>query len=148
MESFIKNSLDKALEKLLKSDAQLLYNDVNERSISHRLACYLEPFFPDWNVDCEYNREHDDPKRLEIPKRKILSDDTHATTVFPDIIVHKRNTNDNLLVIEMKKTTSNVTDDHDSNKLKAFKSQLGYKFAVFLKLRTGGCAEIETLDWK
>ena len=61
METLVKKALKEALDQLLRADAELLNNDVNERSISHRLACYLEPLFPGWNVDCEYNRKHDDP---------------------------------------------------------------------------------------
>lgn len=148
METLVKKALKEALDQLLRADAELLNNDVNERSISHRLACYLEPLFPGWNVDCEYNRKHDDPKRLDITRHHVLSDDTQATTVFPDIIVHRRNTDENLLVIEMKKTTSKEGDDHDFNKLKAFKSQLGYKFAVFLKLSTGEHTGVESLEWR
>lgn len=147
MEQLIKNAVDEALGQLLRADSDILKMDINERSISHRLAGYLEPFFPGWNVDCEYNRNHDDPKRLNIPRRNIDSDDIQATTVFPDIIVHKRGTDDNLLVIEMKKTTSKENDDYDFGKLKAFKDQLKYQYALFIKVKTGGQADIETCDW-
>ena len=99
-----------ALDKLLELDHYLLNNNVNERSISHRLACHLGPLFSQWDVDCEYNRNHDDPKRLEIQRRDVRSDDLKATTVYPDIIVHQRNTDENLLVVEMKKTTSQEDD--------------------------------------
>ncbi|OPY73399.1 MAG: hypothetical protein A4E62_00524 [Syntrophorhabdus sp. PtaU1.Bin002] len=115
----------------------ILQLDINERTISHRLAIYPEPHFPGWNVDCEYNRDHDDVKRLDIKRRNVTSDDTQATTVFPDIIVHRRGTDQNLLVIEMKKTTSLEGDDYDYGKLLAFKKHLGYSFAIFLKVRTG-----------
>jgi hypothetical protein len=148
MESeMVKEAVNAALDKLLKLDRYLLSNDVNERSISHRLAIYLEPSFPGWNIDCEYNRNHDNPKRLEIPRRNVNSDDIQATTVFPDIIVHKRNTDQNLLVIEMKKTTSQEEDRYDLHKLEAFKEQLGYKYSVFLKLKIEEKPGIDTLEW-
>lgn len=147
MKEKIERSLNEALDDLLEKDAYILRVDANERTISHRLAGYLEPHFDGWNVDCEYNRNHDDPKRLEIPRRKVLNEDTHARTVFPDIIVHKRNTNENLLVIEIKKTTSQESDDFDLHKLDAFKKQLGYKFAVFVKVRTNAVPEIDTINW-
>lgn len=127
------------------ADGQLLMNDANERSISHRLAIYIETHFPSWNVDCEYNRSHDDPKRLNIPSRDTSSDDLHARTVYPDIIVHRRNTDDNLLVVEIKKTTSIEDDGYDLGKLRAFKSELGYEFAVFIKLQTDGQSGYEEL---
>ncbi|UTW60235.1 hypothetical protein KFE96_07955 [Kordiimonas sp. SCSIO 12603] len=145
-ENKIKGAVNKALEQLLDSDQYLLSNDVNERSISHRLAIYLEPLFPEWHVDCEYNKNHDDPKRLRIPRRKIVSADTQATTVYPDIIVHKRNTDKNLLVIEMKKTSNQEDDIYDLHKLKAFKEQLGYEYSIFLKLKVGATVS-QRLFW-
>ena len=147
MKDEIAQALNQALGALLARDAEILKADVNERTISHRLAGYLEPYFSGWNVDCEYNRNHDDPKRLKIPRRKVPNDDTQARTVFPDIIVHKRGTDENLLVIEMKKTTSQETDDFDLHKLKAFRDQLGYKYAVFVKVRTDAEPAIETINW-
>lgn len=147
MKEEIERALNEALGALLENDAHILRTDANERTISHRLAGYLEPYFRGWNVDCEYNRNHDDPKRLEIPRRNIPNDDTQARTVFPDIIVHRRNTAENLLVIEMKKTTSQETDDFDLLKLDAFKNQLGYKFAVFVKVRTNVEPAVEAINW-
>lgn len=147
MKDQIEKALNEALHMLLERDADILRVDINERTISHRLAGYLEPFFKNWNVDCEYNRNHDDPKRLKIPRRNVRSDDTQASTVFPDMIIHKRGTDENLLVIEMKKTSSQEKDDFDLQKLNAFKGQLGYQFAVFIKLRTNGEAAIEEIKW-
>jgi len=132
---------------LLRSDSDILTMDVNERSISHRLAIYLEKYFPGWNVDCEYNRDHDDPKRLNIQRRNIRSDDTQATTVYPDIIIHRRGTKENYVVIEMKKTSSQESDEHDLGKLDAFKTQLGYKHAIFIKISTGNIPSIESVQW-
>jgi len=148
MKEFIESAVNDAIAQLLQADSEILIMDVNERSISHRLAIYLEPHFTGWNVDCEYNRNHDDPKRLEIQRRNIESDDTEATTVYPDIIVHKRGTNENLVVIEMKKTTSREEDTYDLGKLDAFKGQLGYKFAIFIKVKTGGEAGIKEFKWR
>jgi hypothetical protein len=147
MKEKIEQALNKALGALLERDVDILRADVNERTISHRVAGYLEPYFSGWNVDCEYNRNHDDSKRLKIRRRQVPNDDTQAQTVFPDIIVHKRGTDENLLVIEMKKTTSQETDDLDLHKLKAFRDQLGYKFAVFAKVRTNAEPAIETINW-
>ncbi len=147
MRELVESALNQAINRLLIADADILIMDVNERTISHRLANYLEPHFPGWNVDCEYNRNHDDPKRVDIRRRNIESDDTQATTVFPDIIVHKRGTTDNLVVIEMKKTTSAENDKYDLGKLDAFKYQLGYKFAIFIKVKTGGTFGVERVEW-
>ena len=118
-ESFVKESINKSLERLLLEDTDILEVDINERTITHRLAIYLESFFPEWNVDCEYNRDHYDPKRLNIEPRNLKSNDIKATTVYPDIIVHKRKTEDNLLVIEFKKVNNGEDEKYDLNKLHA-----------------------------
>lgn len=148
IEDKMRNAVDLAINKLLERDIFLLQNDVNERSISHKLGCYLQELFPDWQVDCEYNRNHEDPKRLKLPIESILSDDTDAQTVFPDIIIHKRNTDENLLVIEIKKSSSTKRGDRDLQKLHAFKNQLGYKCALFLKFKTNQLGvEVEEKRW-
>jgi hypothetical protein len=143
----IEKAIIAALDLLLRADADILEIDINERTISHIFANYLKSHFPGWNVDCEYNRNHDDPKRLNIQRRNVTSDDTQATTVYPDIIVHRRGTDQNLLVIEMKKTTNQESDDYDLGKLRAFKQQLGYRFAVFIKVKTDGVVGIDRVQW-
>ncbi len=95
-----------ALQELLERDAYLLRHNLNERSISHRLASHLQRRLEGWDVDCEDNRNHDDPKTLPLPRETVDSDDTEARTVFPDIIVHRRGSDENLLVIELKKSTN------------------------------------------
>src|SRR5258708_2030866 len=136
----VKEKVTAAIEVLYQRDTYLLQTDVNERSISHKLASYLQEAFSDWDVDCEYNRNHDDPellKRLQISAEDVSPDDVQARTVFPDIIVHHRGTSDNLLVIEIKKTTNQLSDDFDKQKLREFKRQLGYCYALFLRFQTG-----------
>lgn len=89
-------------------------------------------------MDCEYNRDRHDPKRLDLPPRHdISSDDLHAKTVFPDIIIHHRGTDENFVVIEVKKSSNPEGDEWDLRKLKAFKEQLGYQMAIFVYFRTG-----------
>src|ERR1041384_2959621 len=127
-----------AINVLFDRDAFLLQNNVNERSISHKLAEYLQSEFEDWNVDCEYNRNHDARKEIYLQGEAGSLNDTDARTVFPDIIVHRRNTDDNLLVIEIKKSTSTVSSDFDKRKLQAFTSApFYYQFGLFLRFTTG-----------
>jgi hypothetical protein len=127
-----------AAECLLEHDSYLLTCDLNERSVTHKFAEHLQREFPDWNVDCEYNRDHYDPKRLKLPSRHdISSDDLDAKTVFPDIIIHRRGTDENVVVIEVKKSTNPESDDWDIRKLAAFRNQLGYRVALFFRFRTG-----------
>ena len=98
--------LDAAAE-LLTQDRHLLECDANERSITHKFAEHLQRRFPDWHVDCEYDRDGHDVKRLTLAGRfNIKCDDVSATTVYPDIIIHSRGTCENLAVIEVKKSTN------------------------------------------
>jgi hypothetical protein len=126
-----------ALDTLLEQDGFLLFADVNERSITHRLAMYLQSLFPEWNVDCEYNRDGHDPKELDLPVSGANEYDTDATTVYPDIIVHKRDSQNNLLVIEAKKSTSSRRDiQFDLVKLEQYRRQLRYEHALFVEFVT------------
>lgn len=104
--------------------------------MTHKFAEYLQSEFPDWNVDCEYNRCGDVPKRLQLMVAAIPSDDEDDQTVFPDIIVHHRGQPENLLVIEAKR--SGNKSDTDRKKLAAFKSDERYRydFAVILRFNT------------
>ena len=134
----VKRRLEWALDRLYEEDSCLLALDANERSITHRLGMYLQEAFPNWDVDCEYNRKGHDPEKLRLQEQQITSGNTDGDTVFPDIIVHHRTkTHDNLLVVEVKKTTSTASDDRDIQKLDAFRSELKYCYAVFLKLHIG-----------
>ncbi len=121
--------IENAYRKFLKRDLHLLEVNANERSITHRFAIYLEEEFPDYHVDCEYNRNGLDIKRLNF-KKTICSDDTDGTTVYPDIIIHLRGTDNNFIVIEAKKINNN---GNDKGKLKAYKKNLKYKHAFFIK---------------
>jgi hypothetical protein len=128
---------------LPRNPAYLFETDVNERSISHKFASYLQEEFEGWDVDCEYNRDHDDPKLLKLLKVSTLGvkpDDVQARTVYPDIIVHLRGTEDNLIVIEIKKTSNQLSNDFDIQKLEEYKRQWGYIYALFLRFNTGGNA--------
>jgi hypothetical protein len=123
-----------ALRMLLQRDANLLQRDVNERAISHRFACYLQELLPNWDVDCEYNRDRDEAKRLGLPVGSVSTDSLEARTVYPDVVVHRRGTDHNLLVIEMKKAGNAQADNHDWQKLRAFTEQLGYRYALFVRI--------------
>jgi len=129
------NRIKIAYNNLIKKDGYLLKVDANERSITHRLAIYLEEVFPEYDVDCEYNRDGFDPKRLIGYKKKIYSDDTNSAAVFPDIIIHHRGKRENVIVIEAKKLSN--TDESDKEKLCLYKKEHLYKHAYFVKFPVG-----------
>lgn len=145
----VEQKLKDAIKLFEDQDKYLLTEDINERSITHKLAEYLKQQFQGWDVDCEYNRNVGQVKKLENLEKEIkknqsaesLARDTQGRTVFPDIIVHKRGRGHedkgNLLVIEVKKSSSSVSEEHDLKKLQGYKEELGYQYAVFLKAEVG-----------
>ena len=133
-----------ALSMLVERDRHLLDVDVHERSITTHLREYLGKLFPEWNVDGEYNRHGDDIKRLKEFYRNCTGvESPKDSDVVPDIIVHKRGKPCNLLVVEVKKTTSKGSNKADICKLKAFKKdpRFSYSHALFLKIRVGDESE-------
>lgn len=143
----VKRKVRASIDMLLNADRHLFEVDANERAITHKLAEHLKGRFRGWDVDCEYNRNQDMPKLLNLPIRNGSSRDTNARTVYPDIVVHRRNTENNLLVIEVKKTSSRVSDETDLAKLGAFVKQLGYRHAVFVKFHVGCQKRGFTQNW-
>lgn len=135
---------DKEIEQLVKialknvldsSDSWLIKKNLSEQTISHRIAVHLENLFNDYNIDCEYNGDVDrenNKKAITILKDELkqfsLLKDAEASelekeltirAVFPDIIIHRRGLNEfNLCIIEVKKSTSNVSYNYDHIKLK------------------------------
>ena len=90
--------------------------------------------FADWHVDFEYNR-----KGLKLKLLEGISEcDEHKTSnrVYPDIIIHKRNTDDNLLVVELKKTGLNP--QCDIKKLELFthgEGEYRYSLGLFIEFQ-------------
>ena len=143
----VRTKVEVALRRLRKQDLFLIQANTNERTISHKLAEYLQQEFPDRNVDCEYNRHGTDIKKIDAPKDNVSWNDTEAKTIFPDIIVHERdNDKRNLLVIEVKKS-SNVDGRHiDKAKLMALtEGEYRYAFGLFLEISMNETADI--LEW-
>lgn len=118
------------VKQLLQADTYLFRVDANERAIAHRLAIYVENFFPDWNVDCEYNRDGHEPKEITLG-----ADDNRGqgSCVCPDVIVHRRGTTENFVVFELKKSSNPEPDERDFLKLHRYCRQLGYRHGVFVR---------------
>ena len=139
--------LQSALQRLVDEDADLFTVDINERSITHRLAVHLTPLFPEWDVDCEYNRNGHEPKRLDFGVQTVETGDVDAKTVYPDVIVHRRGTDHNLLVVEAKKANNAGGTDRDIRKLEAFVRELGYQYAAAVVIDTGTLPDYH-IEWQ
>lgn len=127
-----------AVQESLKRHWKLLELDVNERSVTHKVAETLQTKFSEFDVDCEYNRDGHDPKDIDIPIKvgEVYTNETKATTVYPDIILHKRDSKANVAVIEAKKNT-NPDFETDIIKLEAFQSTLHYILCYRLVFEVG-----------
>jgi hypothetical protein len=140
----------KAVENLLAKQGDLVRRDLHERTITHWLAVYLQKEFKKHHVDCEYNQNGDHGKTYlayvgyDLTERVPLDDKGFAKTAYPDVIVHKRETNaGNLLVVEAKKT-DNPNRARDEAKIRAFldpnqppEYDYSYALALVLELRCG-----------
>ncbi len=155
-------ALDKvvrALGDFYAREADLLERDASERALTHRFAVAIEKQFPDWNVDCDYDRLGE--RTWNLPKASIVStDDDLGKSIFPDIVVHRRAIPENLLAIEVRKAANHQPPEHDRHKLKALTDPhlwFAYRIGVLLTLGTrkltvtevyvGGVADAGLSDW-
>jgi hypothetical protein len=115
----MQTELDKvvaALKEFYAAEAYLLEQDLGERTLTHRLAVYVEKQFPGWQVDCNYDRLGE--RMLRMPHGTIISTDDHlGKSVYPDIVVHQREIPNNLLAIEVRKASNHQPLEHDQHKL-------------------------------
>ena len=129
-EDHIYEKVVRALHVLFIKDEYLFDNGVHEITISHKLAEYLQYQFPDMNVDCEYNRQVPPDNGDNIKRRS----DT-GKKVRPDIIVHKRGSNENnCLVIEIKIERDQTRGDKEKLKDYTNPKSLEYEFGLFLEI--------------
>lgn len=122
--------INEALNELYECDSYLITNRVNERSIVFRFGYYFQRLinnspFSNYNMDCEYNKNHSNPKRT--------INFTNGT--YPDIILHRRGSNDNNLLLIEFKTWWQKNNSQDITKIKDFTDQNGnYKYAMGLSI--------------
>jgi hypothetical protein len=139
-ERHVREVMDASLARLIAYDVDLLALDVHERTITAKLADYLQDLLPEWTVDPEYNRIRDQVKQVQLDGEWVI--------VVPDVIAHRRNSGDNLLVLEAKKIGNIEAEAEDRRKIRALKEQQHYHYAVFLRLRTGPeNPGIESIEW-
>ena len=64
--------INMAIDRLVKNDLILFDLGVTERAISYKLAYYMSIcgiIHQPLTIDCEYNRDFGDPKRLNLRRR-------------------------------------------------------------------------------
>lgn len=138
----IKVKFEEALKKLYQNDYSLITRKCSERSIVFRLGLYLAKSLEprELNVDCEYNKNGDKPKALRGRRFN-----------YPDIIVHKRESNENnLLIVEVKtpNDTQSVHFQNDADKLISF-TQEGpylYRLGVHVYISATSCCLVWYMD--
>ncbi len=115
----IKNLIKKSLKILIKKDDGLIKKKVREECINHRLACHFEYLlssekkYKNHNVDLEYNKNYDSPKKTITDEKK-----KNVKAIRPDIIIHKRDNNEhNMIAFEIKKEYTNKWDRFKLEKL-------------------------------
>ena len=145
----LRENFEKSLSDFITNEPELLIHNISERSISNKLAKYLELNFVDFNVDTEYNGDIENSesfrKQINISKEEMLKiaarriDENDTYNVFPDIIIHTRLKNiNNHLVVEIKKKNSDTkAKNFDELKLKAFTTQYKYRLGIYLEFKTG-----------
>ena len=128
-----------ALELFYRRDIYLVHVNAHERSLTFRLGMYLQQIFPDWHIDCEYNRNRGDVKR--IPGRRV---------VYPDIIIHKRGTTCNLLAVEAKPPCSSPDEiEKDRKKIEKYVKSptLKYRYGLFIEFKMDFESTCANLQW-
>lgn len=123
-----------SLRKLYLNDIELIKIGGMEQAIAFRFGLYLVKesnqfdWLKDLNVDMEYNKNGNDQKKTF--RRQ------YGTR--PDLIIHKRGTNEtNVLIVEIKGWWNNEPREMDIIKLEDFTSQYGdykYGYGVILEL--------------
>jgi hypothetical protein len=155
-------ALDKvvaALQDFYTRETHVLERDLGELTLTHRLAVSLERQFPEWDVDCDYNRLGERTWRL--PKASIVStDDELGKSIYPDIVVHHRAVPENLLAIEVRKASNYQSLEHDRHKLRGLTDPhlwfayriglcltLGKKSVTWSEVYVGGLADARLSNW-
>jgi hypothetical protein len=131
-----------AIDIFFKNDSLLLEINASERTISHKLAEYLQTQFPEWHVDCEYNRKENEIKRLNAIEE--CSEQKRTDRIFPDIIIHHRRVNENLLVIEVKSNQDDLCDRRKLKLLTQKNGEYGYDWGLYIQFNN---TEKPNLTW-
>ncbi|MCO5232499.1 MAG: hypothetical protein LC105_08855 [Chitinophagales bacterium] len=137
----LENIIINSLKKLQENDILFLdqkYN-IHERTVTHKLAMYIESYLKekyDYDVDVEYNRMSNGNDVGDAVAKIIdyANSEEGPSFVYPDIIIHKRNTEINIAVIEVKMNWKNRKKFIDFDKIEAYVNQLNYKYGIFIEV--------------
>ena len=108
-----------SLQQLYEKDYFNIRNGVSERNICARLAHHMEIImdrsndFNGYFADVEYNRKNDGTIKHSEGYKKV------SLLMVSDLIVHKRNAENNLLAIEMKRWNNYDKRGKDKLRLKS-----------------------------
>ena len=128
----LKRLIDHSINLLYENDYYLIQNKVHERTIVFRFGLHFYKLLQETNnysgydLDSEYNKNRGECKKtVNFPKG-----------TYPDMILHKRGTNDfNIMIIEFK-TYLGRNINRDIAKLKDFTHPYqgyNYKLGVFIR---------------
>jgi hypothetical protein len=139
----IRRRFDRALRSFYAKEALLIEYRVSERALTHKLAEHLQKLFPRHDVDCDYNKVgNGDPKRLDVlmwgsPDCPHDCDrcQNNKCVIFPDIIVHRRGKEDNLLAIEAKTAWGRQSQVRDFTKLAKLTASEEYHYQLGIAFR-------------
>lgn len=138
----LENCVPAAVKLFNETERYLIENDLSERCICSRFAFCVSKIisdtqYCDYYVDVEYNRGALGDTRIA----KVLD----GRKIYCDLIVHKRGYDevygfDNLICVEMKKTTSRVGTEADEERLaqltswsRGFRYKIGYMIIIDLQ---------------
>lgn len=127
--------------KVYKYDYDLIKIGANERAITHRLAFYIEEELKnkELDVDCEYNRDGYDPKKNNDEK-----------CIIPDVIIHKRVSEINYLVIEAKKEQRKEEYMYAKDKLIELTDKNGkykYPLGIFIDFKKDMIDTLKSIEY-
>lgn len=129
----IKIKLEQAVNDLFTNQSNIFaftsQTHQTEWNLAHHLAGEIHRIFSNYDCDIDVTKPNLGSKR-------------------PDIILHKRGTEDNFLVIEMKFNGDAEDIESDINKIKAnwFGTQLHYQFGAVINLKLDKTCDVETLE--
>ena len=116
----IQQCVDKAIAAFNEKEEYLIRNNLSERCVCSKFAIYLDreiqnSVFSGYVIDVEYNRGY--------RKREHAIKQLHGKNINVDLIVHRRGYHDlygfdNLICIEMKKTSKPAKLQNDKNRLR------------------------------